>query len=62
MARIRFVLGWFTYVAAGGTLFAGSCLPDNFWAGKWGEIVNRGIITGITTVLNNVPGLAPFNY
>jgi hypothetical protein len=27
------------------TIGAGGCLPDNFWADKWGEIVN-GLIVG----------------
>lgn len=62
MNRFRYVLSWMTYMAAGSVLLQGTCLPDNFWVDKWGEIVNRGIITGITTVLGNIPGLAAFNY
>ena len=62
MLRTRLYLKLMAFLAVGGTLMQGSCLPENFWVGKWGEIVNRGIITGITTVLGNVPGLAPFNY
>lgn len=62
MLRTRLFLKLMTFLAVGGTLMQGSCLPDNFWAAKWGEIVNRGIITGITTILGGVPGLAPFNY
>jgi len=62
MFRTRLFLRLMALLAVGGTLMQGSCLPDNFWVAKWGEIVNRGIITGITTVLNNVPGVAPFNY
>jgi len=62
MLRARLFFRLMALLAMGGTLMQGACLPDNFWAAKWGEIVNRGIITGITTILGNVPGLAPFNY
>lgn len=27
------------------------CLPDNFWADKWGEIINRGIFGVINAAL-----------
>jgi len=34
----------------------GACLPDNFWAGKWGEIINRGIFGVINAVLGAATG------
>ena len=60
MNRFRNVIGWVMYVAAGSMLLQGACLADNFWVDKWGEIVNRSIIMGISTVFQNVPGLAAF--
>jgi len=43
-------------LAVGGTLMQSGCLPDNFWAGKWGEIINRSIFGVINTVLSAVSG------
>lgn len=40
-------------IALAGILFQGSCLPDNFWADKFGEIVNRGIFGAINAALTN---------
>lgn len=34
-----------------GVMLQGACLPDNFWADKAGEILNRSIIAGINAVL-----------
>ena len=47
--------GW-TVVASGGCLLSGSCLPDNFWADKGGEILNLGIIAAINLVLGALSG------
>jgi hypothetical protein len=60
MFRARLFLKLMTLLAVGGTLMQGACMPDNFWIGKWGEIVNRSIVMGISTVFSNVPGLAAF--
>lgn len=35
----------------------GGCLPENFWADKWGEIVNGIIISGVNILLDGT-GLA----
>jgi len=29
----------------------GSCLPDQFWVDKWGEIVNGLLISGINNII-----------
>ncbi len=56
MMRTRVFLKVMSFVTLGGTLMTGSCLPDNFWAGKWGEIVNRGIFGVINAVLGAATG------
>jgi hypothetical protein len=43
-------LRWAT-LTFGGALFAGGCLPDNFWADKGAEIVNRSIFAVINLAL-----------
>jgi len=48
---MRHLFQWSTILTAG-VLFSGSCLPDNFWADKWGEVVNRGIFGVINAVLD----------
>ncbi len=56
MVRTRVWLKVMSLVTVGGTLMAGSCLPDNFWAGKWGEVINRGIFGVINAVLSGATG------
>ncbi len=34
----------FLLASTGVSMAIGGCLPDNFWADKWGEIVNGQII------------------
>jgi hypothetical protein len=43
-------------VLASGVVFQGACLPDNFWSGKWGEIVNGVIISFVNIALGAVSG------
>jgi hypothetical protein len=50
MKRAERFLHWAT-LAFGGALFSGGCLPDNFWADKGAEIVNRSIFAVINLVL-----------
>lgn len=38
-------------VATGGLVLAAGCLPSNFWADKWGEIVNRSIFFVLNLLL-----------
>lgn len=45
------LLHWGELVAVSAVLFSGGCLPDNFWADKWGEIINRSIFGAINAVL-----------
>ena len=52
MPRTRVILKVMSLLAVGGTLMTGSCLPDNYWAGKWGEILNSGIFAAINVALN----------
>jgi hypothetical protein len=47
---------WAMIVGGGSVLLNGACLPDNFWAGKWGEVVNRGIFGVINVVLGAMTG------
>lgn len=54
--RTRVYLKVMSMVAVGGSLMTSSCLPDNFWAGKWGEIVNRGIFGVINAVIGAATG------
>ena len=54
--RARVFLKIMSMVAVGGTLMTSSCLPDNFWAGKWGEIVNRGIFGVINAAIGAATG------
>ncbi len=43
--RARVFLKATSVLAVGSMLMGSSCLPENFWAEKWGEIVNRSIIS-----------------
>jgi hypothetical protein len=52
MIRTRVLLKLAALMAAGSALMASSCLPDNFWAGKWGEVINRGIFGVINAALD----------
>jgi hypothetical protein len=46
---------WCAVALAGGMMLAGGgCLPENFWADKAGELVNRGIFGVINAVLGAV--------
>jgi len=56
MSTARVFVKLMTLLTVGGTLLTGSCLPDNFWAGKWGEIVNRGIFAAINAVVGAATG------
>ncbi len=56
MLRTRVFLKLMSLVTLSGTLMTSSCLPENFWAGKWGEIVNRGIFGVINVVLGAATG------
>lgn len=56
MLRMRVILKVMSLLAVGGTLMTGACLPDNYWAGKWGEIINRGIFGAINAVLSGATG------
>jgi hypothetical protein len=47
------IIQFLNAIALAGILFQGSCLPDNFWADKWGEVVNRSIFGVINTALTN---------
>jgi hypothetical protein len=40
------------WLSVGGIALQGACLTDNFWAEKWSEIVNRGIIGVIFGIVN----------
>ncbi|NLX22026.1 MAG: hypothetical protein GXY55_10230 [Phycisphaerae bacterium] len=51
--KARLYLKVMSMLATGSVLMGSSCLPDNFWAAKWGEIVNRTVIFAI---LRLVPG------
>jgi len=54
--RTRVYLKLMTLLAVGGSMMATSCLPENFWVGKWGEIVNGTIISAINVALGAVSG------
>ena len=52
----RFKQAWTKLMLIGSSailLYGGSCLPDNFWSDKAGEIVNGGIIAAINAALNS---------
>lgn len=59
MVRTRLFLKVMALLTVGGTMLQGTCLPDNFWVGKWGEIVNGAIITGVNVVLGLTTGGLP---
>jgi len=54
MIRTRILLKLAALMAAGSALMANSCLPDNYWAGKWGEILNSSIFAAINVALGAV--------
>ena len=56
MIRTRVLLKLAALMATGSALMTSSCLPDNFWAGKWGEIVNRGIFGAINAAIGAATG------
>ena len=39
------------FLVTAGAMFSGSCLPEDFWVNKWGEIVNGSIIGVINLLL-----------
>jgi hypothetical protein len=48
---------WAMVVGSSGFLLGtGACLPDNFWAGKWGEIINRSIFAAINAAVGAATG------
>ena len=50
----------FLMLSAGGMMFAGGCLPNNFWGDKWGEIVNTVIMDFVnTTLIDGIGGILP---
>jgi hypothetical protein len=56
MLGTRVILKVMSLLVVGGTLMTGTCLPDNYWAGKWGEVINRGIFGVINAVLGAATG------
>lgn len=44
------------WLATGSLVLTGACLPDNFWADKWGEVLNGGIISTINLILGAISG------
>jgi hypothetical protein len=52
MSRTDRLTKWLALVALGGMLWTTGCLPENFWADKWGEILNSSIFAGINLALN----------
>lgn len=59
MLKTRVMLKLASMLAVGGTVMTGGCLPENFWAAKWGEVLNRTIIWGISSF---IPGLNNGNF
>ena len=57
MRRMAKFVGFATTGMVFGGLLGGGCLPDNFWANKWGEIVNGIIIGGVNLVLTPATGI-----
>ncbi len=51
---LRAVRGLAMMICGGGIMFTTGCLPENFWAGKWGEVVNRSIFGAINAVVGAV--------
>jgi hypothetical protein len=50
----------FLMASMGGMMFATACLPDNFLANKWGEIVNTTIMTIYNDlILDQIIGIIP---
>ncbi len=41
---------------AGGVVWGGGCLPDNFWVDKWAEVINRAIFGAINAALTGELG------
>ena len=50
----------FLMASMSGIMFAGACLPNNFWGDKWGEIVNTTIMTIFNDlILDQIIGVIP---
>ncbi|HSW45053.1 MAG TPA: hypothetical protein VLM89_05735 [Phycisphaerae bacterium] len=56
MMKTRIYAKLVSLLTVGSMLLGSSCLPDNFWAAKWGEIINRGIFGAINAVIGAVTG------
>jgi hypothetical protein len=47
MNKANRVCKWLTMVTLGGTLLAGGCVPENFWADLWANTVITGTVNAI---------------
>ncbi len=45
MDKVRLKAKCVAMLLSGGLLFGtGTCIPDNFWVDKWGEVINTTIM------------------
>ena len=51
MNRFQRLVKLLAISASAGVVWSSSCFPDNFWADKWAEIVNRAIFGVINAAL-----------
>ncbi len=45
------ILRWAQLISFSGVLFAGACLPDNFWSDLWGNTIINGTVEAVQDVI-----------